>query len=164
MSFLASKIIELFDISRYFKVLIRFSKIFPIILCLILYVCFVDRCLFLLYVFFWPLCCQFVFDIRIMITPLVSSNSSYETYSINVLFICSIDPHRNLNIIWFLIKYHMFCKNLRKNISPISSYFFICCLPTTVFFFFLAIPHILVFVYDNSGTRKGMHLQIHTCI
>ena len=41
--------------------------------CLVLYVCFVDRCL---YFFFWALCCLFFFDIRILITPLVSSNSS----------------------------------------------------------------------------------------
>ena len=38
---------------------------------LVLYVCFVDR-----YFFFWPLCCLF-FDLRILITPLVSSNSFY---------------------------------------------------------------------------------------
>ena len=31
----------------------------------------------LLYFFFWPLCCLFFFDLRIVITPLVSSNSSY---------------------------------------------------------------------------------------
>jgi len=30
----------------------------------------------LLYLFFWPLCCLFFFDIRILITPLVSPNSS----------------------------------------------------------------------------------------
>ena len=30
----------------------------------------------LLYFFFWPLCYLFIFDIRILITPLVSSNSS----------------------------------------------------------------------------------------
>jgi hypothetical protein len=41
---------------------------------LVLYVCFVDRCL---YFFFWPLCCLFFFDIRILITTLLSSNSSY---------------------------------------------------------------------------------------
>ena len=41
---------------------------------LVLYVCFVDRCL---YFFFWPLCCLFFLDIRILIAPLVSSNSSY---------------------------------------------------------------------------------------
>ena len=35
--------------------------------------CFVDRCLSF---FFWPLCCMFFFDIQILITPLVSSNSS----------------------------------------------------------------------------------------
>ena len=37
-----------------------------------LYVCFVNSCLS-----FWPFCCLFFFDIRIMIAPLVSSNSSY---------------------------------------------------------------------------------------
>jgi hypothetical protein len=41
---------------------------------LVLYVCFVDRCL---YFFCWPLCFLFFFDIRILIAPLVSSNSSY---------------------------------------------------------------------------------------
>jgi hypothetical protein len=40
---------------------------------LVLCVCLVDRCL---YFFFWSLCCLF-FDIRILITSLVSSNSSY---------------------------------------------------------------------------------------
>ena len=39
---------------------------------LVLYVCFVDHCLS-----FWPLCCLFFVDLRILITPLVSSNSSY---------------------------------------------------------------------------------------
>jgi hypothetical protein len=29
-----------------------------------------------LFFFFWPLCCLFFFDIRILIAPLVSSNSS----------------------------------------------------------------------------------------
>jgi hypothetical protein len=42
---------------------------------LVLYVCFVDRCL---YFYFRPLCCLFFFDLRIMITSLVSSNSSYK--------------------------------------------------------------------------------------
>jgi len=35
-------------------------------------VCFIDRCLS-----FWSLCCLFFFDLRILITLLVSSNSSY---------------------------------------------------------------------------------------
>ena len=63
---------------------------------LVLYVCFVDRCLsfcvFLLAIVlsvllsfghcvvcssvFWPLCCVFFFNIRILNNPLVSSNSS----------------------------------------------------------------------------------------
>ena len=44
---------------------------------LVLCVCFVDRCLSF---FFWSLCCLFFFDIRIMITPLVSSNFSFELW------------------------------------------------------------------------------------
>jgi len=40
---------------------------------LVLCVCFVDRCLSF---FFWPLCCLF-FDLRILISPLVSTNSSW---------------------------------------------------------------------------------------
>ena len=40
---------------------------------LVLYVCFVDYCLsFCIYFFIWPLCCLFFFDIRILITTLVS--------------------------------------------------------------------------------------------
>ena len=42
---------------------------------LVLCVCFVDCCLSFLSFFFWPLCCLF-FDLRILITPLVSSKSS----------------------------------------------------------------------------------------
>ena len=44
---------------------------------LALCVCFVDRCLSFI---FWPLCCLFFFDLRILITPLVYSNSSYWYY------------------------------------------------------------------------------------
>ena len=43
----------------------------------LLCVCFVDH---FLSFFFWPLCCLSFFDLRIPITPLVSSNSSYEIY------------------------------------------------------------------------------------
>ena len=44
----------------------------------VLYICMFCRLLFvLLYFFFWSLCCLFFFDIRILITTLVSSNSSY---------------------------------------------------------------------------------------
>ena len=42
--------------------------------CLALYVCFIDRCLSF---FFWPLCCLFFFDLRILMATLVSSNSSF---------------------------------------------------------------------------------------
>ena len=46
------------------------------------FICMFCRSLFvLLYFLFWPLCCLFVFDIRILIAPLVSSNSSYASAS-----------------------------------------------------------------------------------
>jgi hypothetical protein len=47
---------------------------------LVLYVCFVDRCLPFC-TFFWPLCFLVFFDIRILITSLVSSNSSCSPFN-----------------------------------------------------------------------------------
>ena len=60
----------------------------------------------LLSFFFWPLCCLSFFDLRILITPLVSSNSCIENrqfstksitfYTNNYImcsFICRISPH-----------------------------------------------------------------------
>jgi hypothetical protein len=40
-------------------------------------ICFVRSMFVLFYVFFWSLCCLFFLDLRFLITPLVSSNSSY---------------------------------------------------------------------------------------
>ena len=49
------------------------------------FMCMFCRSLFVfLYFFFWPFCCLFFFDIRILITPLVSSNSSYFGHLRNV--------------------------------------------------------------------------------
>jgi hypothetical protein len=43
------------------------------------FICMFSKSLFvLLCFFFWPLCCLFFFDLRLLITPLVSSNSSYD--------------------------------------------------------------------------------------
>jgi uncharacterized RDD family membrane protein YckC len=42
---------------------------------LVVCVCFVDRCLSFCPFSFWPLCCLFFFDLPILITPLLSSNS-----------------------------------------------------------------------------------------
>jgi hypothetical protein len=54
---------------------------------LVLYACFVDRCL---YFFFWPLCWLFVFDLRILINPLVSSNSSYIIWLSNLFLTMAV--------------------------------------------------------------------------
>ena len=54
----------------------------------VLCVCFVDRCLAFLSFFYWSLCCLSFFDLRIVVTPLVSSNSSYSLYkSISMLYL-----------------------------------------------------------------------------
>jgi hypothetical protein len=44
---------------------------------LVLCVCVVDRCLFYCTLFCWPLYCLFFFDLRTLITLLVSSGSSF---------------------------------------------------------------------------------------
>jgi len=73
--------------------------------------CMFCRSLFvLLYFFFWPLCCLFFFDLRILITPLVSSNSSYK----HIILPCiesrlstvalSEDHLTNLKIIRYIFK------------------------------------------------------------
>ena len=56
---------------------------------LVVCVYFVDHCLSF---FFWPFCCLFFFDIRIRITPLVSSNSSFQHKNVN-LFHRAIGPY-----------------------------------------------------------------------
>ena len=51
------------------------------------FICMFSRSLFvLLYFFFWPLCCLFFFDIRILIDPLVSSNSSIGALKVSVIY------------------------------------------------------------------------------
>ena len=50
----------------------------------------------LLYFFFWPLCCLFFFDIRILIAPLVSSNSFLNTFLHSLRFSWE-DPIRSLS-------------------------------------------------------------------
>jgi hypothetical protein len=68
-----------FDIRILFTSLVSFghcavcSSIYGFWL-LIWYLLLLDGCLSFV---FWPLCCLFFFDIRIMFTSLVSSNSSY---------------------------------------------------------------------------------------
>ena len=44
---------------------------------LVLCVCFLDLSLSF---FYWPLCCLFFFDLRILITPLLSSNSCFLSF------------------------------------------------------------------------------------
>ena len=59
--------------------------------------CMFCRLLFdILYFFFWPLCCLFFLDIQILITPLISSSSSYNIFLISFTF--SVVGHDKLLI------------------------------------------------------------------
>ena len=82
---------------------------------LVLYVCFIYRCLSFCPFIFWPLCCLFFFDIRIMIAPLVSSNSSYTcAYTYNIMF----RMYHNV-IVSVLLSY--FCKNWQNHYIPLRT-------------------------------------------
>ena len=66
-------------LSLFSEDLIEFTPVFSwvrVTRSLVLYVCFVDRSLSFCTIFVWPLCCLPSFDLRILITPLVSLNSS----------------------------------------------------------------------------------------
>ena len=69
--------------------------------------CMFCRSLFvLLYFFFWPLCCLFFFDIRILIAPLVSSNSSCHEHPSSPPVFSGVRVSRSL------IFYVVFCRSL----------------------------------------------------
>jgi hypothetical protein len=101
---------------------------------LVLYVCFVDR---FLYFFFWPLCFLSFFDLRLLITPLVSSNSSYPSRAseLNHGF-CEVDGA------WVLVFCVMFCRSL---------FFFCFFWPLCCLFFFDIQILITPLVSSNSS-------------
>ena len=54
---------------------------------LVLCACFLDRCLFFCTFSFWPLCCLFFFDLRILITSLISFGHCVVCSSIYVFWL-----------------------------------------------------------------------------
>jgi hypothetical protein len=62
----------------------------------------------LLYYFYWPLCCPFFFDIRILITPLVSSNSSWLNRPLCYLRILAV----YFNLVWRLLQLERLCDHI----------------------------------------------------
>ena len=71
-------------------------------------ICMFCRSLFvLLYFFFWPLCCLFFFDIRILITLLVSSNfwplCCLFFFDIRILITLLVSSHSSYVPHWLLI-------------------------------------------------------------
>ena len=70
---------------------------------LVLYVCFLDRCLSFCTFFFWPLCCLFFFD-------MVSSNSSIGALKVSVIYKLIIKLRRFDWSEYNIIKGHMKAK------------------------------------------------------
>jgi hypothetical protein len=67
------------------------------------FICMFCRSLFvLLYFFFWPLCCLSLFDLRNMITPLVSSNSSFTNLSCNGILKRFLNLMSSMHMLRFL--------------------------------------------------------------
>ena len=67
---------------------------------LVLCVCFVDCCLSVSTFFFLSLCCLFFFDLRMLITPLVSSNSSVNTSISNWMINCCLTSCEKQHTLW----------------------------------------------------------------
>jgi hypothetical protein len=49
---------------------------------------FFGHCVVCSVFYFWALCCLFFFDLRILITPLVSSNTPYFNF-MDIFFLCT---------------------------------------------------------------------------
>jgi hypothetical protein len=63
------------------------------------FICMFCRSLFLLLsFFFWQLCCLVFFDLRILITPLVSSNSSNSVYMMIIINLGTQWPSISISI------------------------------------------------------------------
>ena len=74
-----------FNVKSFFPLcfMSRFNRFYVKSSCFYMYV--LSMLFVLLSFFFWPLCCLFFFDIRFLITPLVSSISFYTDSSITSL-------------------------------------------------------------------------------
>jgi len=94
-----SNIIELLNLPEFTPVFSGVRVTRSLVLC----VCFVDHCLPFCTFFFWSLCCLFLFDIRILITPLVSSNFSYSNHD------CSFQD-KSQRITWLRSLIYITCK------------------------------------------------------
>ena len=96
------------------------------------FICMFCRSLFvLLFIFFWPLCCLFFLDIRIMITPLVSSVLSvlrymdYD-YPFGIFWpcvVCSSSIYGLWLPLWYLLALCcLFFFDIRIMITPVVSF------------------------------------------
>ena len=65
-----------------------FSCLFLLAIVLSVLLSFFGQCVVCSVFYFWALCCLFFFDLRILITPLVSSNTPYFNF-MDIFFLCT---------------------------------------------------------------------------
>ena len=105
----------------YLQTLVRVTRSL-VFLC----VCFVDRCLSF---FFLSLCCLFIFDLQILIIPLISSNSCYmlsftDSKNPPSTFDTESNPMANIqdgksNLTWILSRFAAKEQNLTNYFYPV---------------------------------------------
>jgi hypothetical protein len=109
---------------------------------LVLWVMFCKSLFGLLSFFFWPLCCL-SFDLRILITPLVSSNSSiYETGDSS--------SHNEKHLFPFSV-----CLNVRVVPSLCSFVLFYSVFVYCIFFYSF------IFIFGSLFSRKLFRIRVH---
>jgi len=139
--------------------------------------CMFCRSLFiLLYLFFWPLCCLFFFDIWILITPLVSSNSSYhlrvcrvhlakgenQTSNVSVdrdwlyIYLC---PHQAISVTMVSVLTNIYIWSLQKKIL-VNTHISVTCLwdnillSTVILTHYICRPSLLHTPYQKLHARS----------
>ena len=140
-----------FKETTYIKaVTIILSSIFSVTTCrraIFSFICMFCRSLFVfLYFFFCPLCCLFFFDLRILITRLVYSNSS--SIIIMLSFIFSVTTYRKA--ITIILSFIFPVTTYRKAINIIVSFIF----PVTTYR--KGITIILSFIFPVKTYKKAI--------
>ena len=115
---------------------------------LVLYVCFVWSLFVLLYFFFWPLCYLFFFDIRTLIAPLVSSNSSYQL-SLYIVTTCLMLLYFNVSFIFWIFTVWLYIVNIFY-ISAAWSIFGLCCMEKRRNWGLLIVDICMVDIYPDN--------------
>jgi hypothetical protein len=82
----------------------------------------------LLYFFFWPLCCLFIFDLQILSTPLVSANSSIHHRFLCFVVFAGFFVFFPFFYFCFVFCFLFFCFDVMRSLLPIFLLICVSCL------------------------------------